>query len=371
MSTRILLVIVCLSPSAGLSAAPYLLGPGDVIAIKIINFDNLSTQAKVQPDGRISLPLVGNVEAAGKTAEKLAEELTTKYSEFVVRPSVWVTISEFRQDTVLILGLIGKPGPSVIGQDTTIVTAIASAGGTLEKADTANILVTRNNQETIHVNLDAAATDPKQNIKVVPGDIIFVPESKDRVLVAGSVTNPGSYDLKPGMRVLDALSAAGGLTTEANAAGALLTSASGTQARVNLDGLLKKGEAAENVEIRAGDVLLVPRQDKRFFVFGQVGKSGGYPLTGEERLLDALSAAGGTGTASNLSNISVVRMVDGKATALSVNLNDFAKKGDQAQNIKIEPSDIVFVPEKGEKKPFQILDALRIVSDVFFLADRF
>lgn len=371
MFMRLLLIALFISLCAGLAAAPYELGPGDVLQIKVINFDNLSTQVTVQPDGKVSLPLVGSVEAAGRSAEKLAEELTKRYSEFVVKPSIWVTVTQFREQSIFMLGLVKVPGKAAITPGMTILTAIASVGGTAEKADLSNVLVTRDNRETFTVDLEAAARDPERNIELRPGDIVHVPESKARVLVAGSVANPGSYDLKPGMRVLDALSAAGGMTPEANSSAAVLTGSTGSQAKVNLENLLKKGEVAENVELKAGDVLLVPKQEKRFFVFGEVGKAGAYPLNGEETVLDALSAAGGSANTARLSEISVVRAVDGKPTAVRVNLDEFAKKGDAAQNLRLEPSDIVFVPAKSEKKPFQVLDILRVVHDVLYLTDRF
>lgn len=370
MHKLLLLIALLISLSAGLAAGPYLLGPGDTVQIKVINFDNLSTQATVQPDGKISLPLVGGIDASGKSAETLAEELTTRFSEYVQKPSVWVTVSGFREDTVFMLGLVKNPGKTTLSPGMTLLTAVASAGGPAEKADTAHVLITRNNRETITVDLDEAARDPKQNIALQPGDIVHVPESKARVLVAGSVVTPGSYDLKPGMRVLDALAAAGGMTPEANASAAVLTGSTGAQAKVNLENLLKKGEVAENVELKAGDVLLVPKQEKRYFVFGEVGKPGVYPLNGEERVLDALAAAGGTAGTAKLSEVSVVRVVEGKATALKVNLDIFAKKGDQAQNLKIEPSDVLFVPEKSQKRPMDTLNLFQLVSNALLLFDR-
>lgn len=370
MNIRLLLILICLCLSTGIGAAPYELGPGDVLQIKVINFENLSTQVTVQPDGKISLPLVGSVDAAGRSAERLAEELTTRYSEFVVKPSIWVTVTQFREQSIFMLGLVKVPGKAAITPGMTILTAIASVGGTAEKADLSNVLVTRDNRETFTVDLEAAARDPKRNIELRAGDIVHVPESKARVLVAGSVTNPGSYDLKPGMRVLDALSAAGGMTPEANSSAAVLTGSTGSQAKVNLENLLKKGEVAENVELKAGDVLLVPRQEKRYFVFGEVGKPGVYPLNGEERVLDALSAAGGTAGTAKLSEVSVVRVVDGKATALKVNLDTFARKGDAAQNLRIEASDVLFVPEKSQRRPMDTLNLFQLVSNALLLFDR-
>lgn len=370
MCLRLTFALLCVSLSAGLAAAPYTLGPGDVLQIKVVNFENLSTQVTVQPDGRISLPLVGSVEAAGRSAETLAGELTTRFSEFVVKPSVWVTVTQFREQSIFILGLVKGPGKAAVTPGMTILTAIASVGGTAEKADAANVLVTRDNRETFTVDLEAAARDPKRNIELQPGDIIHVPESRDRVLVAGSVASPGSYDLKPGMRVLDALAAAGGITADANASASVLTGATGSQAKVNLESLLKRGEVAENVELKAGDVLLIPKQEKRFFVFGEVGKPGVYPLNGEERVLDALSVAGGTASTAKLSEVSVVRMVEGKATALKVNLDDFAKKGDQAQNLRLEPADVLFVPEKSQKRPMDTLGLFQLVSNALLLFDR-
>lgn len=360
-----LLVIMALC--SGAQAAEYKLGPGDTISVKVLDFDNLSSEVKVQPDGDVTLPLVGAVTADGKTAPRLADDLKTKYAEYVVKPSVSVIITEFRQDVCTVLGQVLKPGPTTIADGTTVRGALAAAGGTLDKADTGKITLARGSA-TIAVDLTAAATDPKVDVVVQPGDVLMVPEATSGVLVLGSVTKSGTYDWKEGMRIMDALSAAGGLLEDADGASAMLATSDGKQTPVKLNDLLQKGAMDQNLPVHRGDVLYVPRQEQRYYVFGEVGKAGQYPIKGADKLVEVLGTAGGTTATADLSAIGVVRIVDGKPEVVRADLGKFARSGDQSQNVEIRPSDVVFVPAKKSKFTWaSITGPLSIASLLFTL----
>lgn len=345
---RIAQIVLLAAVCSGAFAAEYKLGPGDWIAVKIINFDNLNSEVKVQPDGDITIPLVGAVTASGKTAPALSKDLETKYSEYLVKPSVSVTIQQFRQDTCIVLGQVVRPGPTPIVDDTTVLGAIAAAGGTLDKADLSKVTLMRS-ASTRLLDLLAAISDSSGDTGVKPGDVIVVPEATVGLLVLGSVAKPGNCDWKEGMRVMDAVNAAGGLLEEANPGEAVLTGHGGKQTMVNLHDLIAKGVVEHNLVLQRGDVLYVPRQERLYYVFGEVVKTGQYPMKGGDRLLEALSAAGGTTANADLSGIGIVRLVNGKPEVVRADLSRLVKKADQSQNTEIVASDVIFVPEKKRK----------------------
>src|SRR5512140_1927194 len=107
----------------------YRMGPEDVVQVFVWKEPDLSTTAQIRPDGKLSLPLVGEIEATGKTATALQTELATKLKQFVNNPVVTVTIKEINSPKVSVLGQVRKPDRYRIKQRITVLEAIALAGG--------------------------------------------------------------------------------------------------------------------------------------------------------------------------------------------------------------------------------------------------
>jgi len=113
----------------------YLLGPGDTVDVVIFGEPDLSRTVTIKPDGTISLPLIGEVRAAGKTTTQLASELASLYRTYLRAPSVSVVVREFRVDRIYILGQVGRPGEYQIRPGMGILELLASAGGPTTRAD--------------------------------------------------------------------------------------------------------------------------------------------------------------------------------------------------------------------------------------------
>src|SRR5205823_6058007 len=134
-----------------------------------------------------------------------------------------------------------------------------------------------------------------QNVEMEPGDLIIVPVgARPTVLVLGEVAKQGSYALAPGSKVMNALSEAGGPTANADLRGAQIArlGAEGL-IKIDLGELLQKGDLSRDIPLQAGDTLYVPAISRKVYVIGEVGKGDAYPLRGNDRLMDALMAAGG------------------------------------------------------------------------------
>jgi polysaccharide export outer membrane protein len=158
----------------------YAIGPGDVLSIVFWREKDMSTEATVRPDGRISVPLINDVEAAGLTPEQLRVRLAAAADKFLEEPTVTVVVKEIHSRLVYITGQVPKPGPYPLLTPTTIMQLIATAGGVLEFADSENIVIMRTvngRPMTYRFNYRDVSRRRNlgQNIELKPGDTIVVP----------------------------------------------------------------------------------------------------------------------------------------------------------------------------------------------------
>lgn len=138
--------------------AEYLLKTGDAVFVRIFNQDALSGRTRIRPDGRITVPLVNDVEAAGHTTTDLAKRLTVLLKEFVNQPVVTVSLDEVGQITLSVLGEVSRPGVYPVERGQGVLRALAAAGGLTEFAHRDRIFVVRRAKgERIRFSLDALA----------------------------------------------------------------------------------------------------------------------------------------------------------------------------------------------------------------------
>lgn len=323
----------------------YVLGPGDTIEIVVFGEPDLSRTVTIKPDGTIALPLIGEVKAAGKTTGQLVAELTALYKKYLKSPSVSVVVRELRVERIYILGQVNRPGEYQVRQGMGILELLASAGGPTARADLAKAVIIRGKTETIQLNLlQAFATNTNPDVKLQPGDVLFIPETDRRIVVLGQVNRPGAYDLLEGQRVSDLIAAAGGVTTRAALTRAFIVR-NNEQIAVDLAKVLA-GDVEANVALKAGDMLVVPEFQNRIAVLGAVNRPGTYDLEEGMKLIDAVALAGGRTDRGNLSQVVVIRLEGGKTTTMTANV-DRALSGDLGQNIPLRHGDVVFVPERG------------------------
>jgi polysaccharide export outer membrane protein len=158
----------------------YIIGPGDILSVNVWREPELSKQVSVRLDGKMSLPLVNEIEAAGLTCAELRNKLTKKYGDYVDVPEVSVTLVESHSKKIYLLGNINQPGEYLLQKNMTVVQAISLAGGLGEWADPSDIKLIRKikgTQKTFRVDYDAIVSgkDLSQNVQLRPDDTIFVP----------------------------------------------------------------------------------------------------------------------------------------------------------------------------------------------------
>ena len=171
-------------PAAAPAAAPlpagYVIGPEDVLAILYWKDKDMSTEVAVRPDGRITLPLLNDVQAAGLTPDELRDQLMKASAKYIEDPNVTVVVKTINSRKVFITGMVAKSGNYPLTAPTTVMQLIAMAGGIQEFADSKNILVVRNeNGRPVSYRFNYKEVlkrkNLKQNIELKPGDTVIVP----------------------------------------------------------------------------------------------------------------------------------------------------------------------------------------------------
>jgi len=164
-------------PAPAAVEADYRLGAGDKLRIEVYKDAQLSQSVQIRPDGKITLPLVGDVVATGMTPLELRDSLTKSLTEYVTNPTVTVIVVEAESAHAFVMGEVAHPGPVQLHGPTTILQALALAGGFREFANTKDVKVLRprgNGTETLHFNYkDALAGDAKP-IYLKAGDTVIV-----------------------------------------------------------------------------------------------------------------------------------------------------------------------------------------------------
>ena len=157
--------------------APYVIGPLDVISVKVWNNPNLSSPLDVGPDGMISLPLVGQIKADGLTKEQLKETLVGRLKEFLNSPEVDVQVLKVNSKRYFVYGGVGRGGEYPLVQETTVMDALSNVGGFKEFANRKKIYILRGTQKLNFNYKDVSrGKNMEQNILLQNGDRIFVPD---------------------------------------------------------------------------------------------------------------------------------------------------------------------------------------------------
>ena len=284
------------APAAGISApalpdqtgiGSYVLGPGDDLNVKVLGVaDFTSAPSRVDTQGDIHLPLVGSVHAAGLTVEALEGSLARRLKAFVVDPAVVITIAGYRSQPVTVLGAVTHPGVHQLAGHKTLFEIISEVDGLRPDAGY-TIKITRQRQSgpiplpdceldptgqfyaaEVSVRSVMEARDPRENIAILPHDIISVP--KGQVLyVLGAVKKSGGYVLgdAASITVLQALALADGLDNNAATRGArIMRVVPGKPQRDQIPVDVKQIFAGKSADVRleGGDILFVPsRASKR------------------------------------------------------------------------------------------------------------
>lgn len=344
----------------------YTLDTGDVLTVTVLRHEQFSGEFTVPPSGRVVFPGVGELTVRGLTLNQLSETLRTHLSKRLREPEVFVSLKQARPLLVFVEGKFKSPGAYPIRPGWRVYEAIAAAGGLSILPERAIAHLIRENQATpIDLVRLYHQADLSVNLELKPGDIINVQEIQTiQVALIGEVEQTGLLQLRQGTPVAEAIAQAGGAKP-----GAALTRAyidrKGQIIPVDLYKALVRGEVEQDrVELQDGDVIVVPRSEKRYTAVGQVNAPGLYTIPDGRPLFlsEAIAQAGGLTPRGRSSKVHILRLEDDVIHKIEVSYLRFLKQGDLSQNPAIQDGDVIIVSEAYRFDLNQALSYLSIVT---------
>lgn len=245
----------------------YVLNLGDTVEIAVFGESELSRTVTIGPNGKITLPLVGEIQAAGLTPTQLTEKLTDALKAYLRNPQVTVTVREYPRAYVYLVGQVARTGQLEIQRGWTVLEVMISAGVTPRAALRRATLTRKSNGEVIPIDLDRLLNrgDRSVNVSVEPGDVIMVPALQNRIMVLGAVPSPGAYEFDDGAKIFDAVLRAGSPLERSaqNNIGLIRQGADGKPVIKTVD-MTKfvKGDFSQNIPVQDGDIVYIPRDNR-------------------------------------------------------------------------------------------------------------
>lgn len=246
--------------------ASYKIEPGDVLYVTVSPADEITREVTVNPGGEISLPLAGVVRAAGLTPGRLAEDIKRALLKYITNPDVSVTVRQYARRTIFITGELKNTGGYVYKENMRLLELISQAGGFTDRADRKNVKILRgegSGRKTFRVDVEelARSGDFSKDFELAPGDIVEVAAGFKKISVLGDVRNPGNYDYREGLKVVEAVSIAGGFLDTARIKEVSVLRKQGADTKsftVDLDAILKGGKS--DFALSPEDTIYIPRK---------------------------------------------------------------------------------------------------------------
>lgn len=224
----------------------YVLGPGDIVEVNVLGRDDFKTRARVNADGTILLPFIGQVRAADGSTSELSKQVAAALQAggYFANPVVSVDIASYASRYVTVLGHVGTSGLVPIDRAYRLSEILARVGGTKETAGP-NVILTSANGTERRLPIMGVATGTGENDPIVsPGDKIYVPQA-EQFFIYGHVKAPGAFPIMEEPTLRKALAQGGGL------------SATGSERKIQIFRNGQKVRANPSDPIRPGDVIVI------------------------------------------------------------------------------------------------------------------
>ncbi len=234
----------------------YVIGPGDELQIQIWGQVNQHGSFMVDRTGSISLPQVGTVHVAGLQFSQLSDFLKSQLGRVYRNFDLNTNLGQLRSIQVFVVGQARKPGSFTIGSLSTLLNALFASGGPLPQGSLRDIQVKRGNETITHFDLYDLLMhgDKSKDVRLEPGDVIFIPEVGPQVAVLGSVTTPAIYELQREQSFKEIIALAGGLTNVAASSHARVERIYNHAQRSEMDVDLTAGDSPS---VQNGDIVSV------------------------------------------------------------------------------------------------------------------
>jgi polysaccharide export outer membrane protein len=339
-----------LSAAARTGPHDYVIGNGDMLSIEVFDVKELSRDVRVSQTGTIGMPLVPvRLHVSGLTELQAGQKITEllEANGLVSHADVSVTIKEKKSKPITVVGAVVRPLVYQADGQVTLLEVLAEAGGLSNDAG-GQVIVTRPVPEMTFDDSEPPANDPAGASPA--GSKPAKPETKPLTATAPPSISPASG---AAAEPPDLSAANTSPQKSINAGGIPTASVPVDTITVNLFELMEAGNTKNNITLEAGDVVTVPHAGI-VYVLGAVGRPGGFVLTNDREQLSTLKilalAGGFTSTAKTDHAVIIRKDAQGQQHEVTLDLKKIEKR--QAEDLQLQPSDILYVPQSGAKQAF-------------------
>ncbi len=343
----------------------YIIGPGDEIKILMWGRLDASYSLEVDSEGVINFPKIGPLTVAGITFGEL-KELIKQKAEAITGVNVNVSMGRLRTIQVFVLGEVKAPGVYTVSSLATIANALLSSGGPTELGSLRRVELKRHGKVVSVIDLYdfLLKGDTTDDTRLMPGDVIFVPQAGPMVSVAGNVKRPAVYELKERKTLDTALSLAGGLKPRAYNQRIQIERAFENRSQIVLDISHAELIRKKPVPLTDGDLIrvfsIIPSSVNAVFLYGNVARPGEYAYSQGLRVSDILPDTNSLlmDTYFDYALIKRYRLKDMQAELVPFDLGRLVVRGDRTQDIALMPRDEVYVFHKQmfEDRPYAVVE---------------
>ena len=326
----------------------YVIGNGDLLTIDIFDVKELSREVRVSQTGTIGIPLVPvRLHVAGLTEiqaeQKIAEVLEA--NGLVSHAEVSITIRERKSKPITVVGAVAHPLVYQVDRQITLLEVLAEAGGLQNDAGD-EVIVTR---PVPRMSFDESEPPPIGQADAAPANSLPIKQEAKPEAPAAAPSPSSQSAATAGPPELPAPSASSGKSI--NGTSAPSSSAAVDTITVNLFQLMEAGNTSHNILLEAGDVVTVPHAGI-VYVMGAVARPGGFVLTNDREQLSTLKILALAGGYTNIAKTdhAVVIRKDAQGKQYQVPLDLKKIQNSQAEDLTLQPSDILYVPQSGAKQ---------------------
>jgi protein involved in polysaccharide export with SLBB domain len=330
--------------------AEYVIGPGDTIQVQLIGNTKGRYALVVGRDGRINFPELGPISVGGRRFEEVRQDLEARVPAQLIGTQASIGIGELRSIRVFVLGDADTPGSYTVSGLSTITNALFYSGGVKKIGSLRNIQLKRGGRTVTTLDLYDLLLkgDTRSDVRLMPGDVIFIPPVGATVGLSGEVRRPAIYELKDETTASELLRLGGGLMPDADPSLATLERVDQQRARITLDVNLGTPQG-QGRTLQGGDTLRVPPirpvLDDSVSVKGYVYRPGDYQYRPGMRIADVIGSLDELRPNADQRYILVRREVppDRRVQVFSANLEEAIAKPAGNANFVLSPRDQIFV----------------------------
>jgi polysaccharide export outer membrane protein len=338
----------------------YIIGPDDNIVVQLWGRINEQYTLTVQRDGSIQLPQIGTIQVAGLTYKQLQDRIKSK-AEAITGVNVNVTMGKLRSITIFVVGSVKKPGAYTVSAFDTILNALIYARGPDILGSMRNIQLKRHNKIVTTFDLYDLILkgDNSGDVRLEPGDIIFVPKAETVVAIGGDVRVPAKYELKKNKILLNALKLAGNVKPSAYSEQIQIQRYLENKERIVLDMSLDELKKQKRpFTLQDGDVVkifsVVKEDTNAVYLFGNTMRPGKYEYSSGMRISDIVKTDDlKPSTYFSYALIKRYNPPEMSAELVPFNLGEALLKHNMEENVCLQPADEIHIFSKWtfEDKP--------------------